>query len=84
MKKISEIMEDILFEANSYYSVGDSIKFVQAEVGQYNADKTIGFDYGIIIANQGEDYIVRMDDAQEILVKNDHAYAFGNADATVA
>ena len=79
-EKINEIFMGILTEDTTYYEVGAGIKFAQEDVSQYNTGKEIGFDYGKIVSLKGMDYVVEMDDGVQITVKNQHAYAFGNAD----
>jgi len=79
-EKIDGIFMDILTENVSYYEVGDGIKFTQEDVGQYNPGKEIGFDYGKIVSLKGMDYVVDLDSGVQILVKNQNAYAYGNAD----
>lgn len=80
MKTFKDLMNDILTEDETFFNVGDSVKFVQGDVAPYNVGKNIGFDYGVILKLSGKDYIVKMDDGVEITVQNQHAYAFGNAD----
>lgn len=76
-----KMFESTLVENITYYQVGDSVKFTQEDVSQYNKGVEIGFDYGKIVALKGQDYMVKLDNGNEIMVKNMHAYAFGNADA---
>lgn len=82
MEKIKDLFEKTLSEDKTYFTVGDQIKFVQGDVSPYNLNIEIGFDYGNIVGLSGSDYNVKLDNGNTIKVKNQHAYAFGNADAS--
>jgi len=79
-EKMDGLFMDILNEDTTYYNVGDGVKFTPEDVAQYNVGKEIGFDYGKIISLKGMDYVVELDSGVKITVKNQNAYAFGNAD----
>ena len=78
---IKEIFSNTLCESENFYKMGQGIKFDQSEVVKYNQNVEIGFDHGVIVKNVGSDYIVKLDNGNEIKVKNQNALSVGNADA---
>ena len=76
---LKKLFSEVLME-ESYYSVGQSIKFDLQGVREDNPETELGFGYGMIVDKRGMDYICRLDTGKEVLVKNQYAYAFGNAD----
>jgi len=83
-EKINDLFVGVLEENTSYYSIGDSVKFLLPEVTKDNNGKEIPFDNGMIVDKNGMNYIVRLDNGEQIIVKNEYAYAFGNSDADPA
>ena len=92
MKSFKDILEstlelddptDELQEDETFYKVGDGVKFTIDDVGRANPGKQVTFDYGVIVKKVGKDYIVKLDNGEEVKVLNKQAYATpGNADAT--
>jgi len=79
-ENLNSIFTDILTEDTSYYNVGDSIKYDLESAANDNPGKDVSFGYGMVVAKSGMDYILKLDNGQEIKVKNGNAYAYGNAD----
>jgi len=77
---LNGIFVGILSEDKSYYNVGESIKYDLESAAKDNPGKDVSFGYGMVVAKSGMDYILKLDNGQEIKVKNENAYAFGNAD----
>jgi hypothetical protein len=71
-------------EKENYYEVKQSVKFSPEEAGKDNPGKVISFDYGEIVAVEGEFYRVKLPGDVVIKVHNRNCYAFGNADADPA
>jgi hypothetical protein len=80
MKTFKEFLAE---QANSDYKVGDTLKFNVQAVGQYADVQALGgFDWGTVVKADGTSYTLRIDNGNEVVIKADDIYSYGNADAT--